>query len=169
MQTSVQLLIFILSISISPEQVPYHVQDVPAIVHIIFFVVASAQLMIPLVSYDIFKQEALEQKRMIEAREHAQVVFAGNIGEEFDSRLDDIALHCRNIKNNDDNAKVKQNADNIIVQAAKKSGLVSTVVENSRELVDTTKFIDGKAIQNLAGNLEKLVVSANKKGLSCAT
>jgi len=59
-----------------------------------------------------------------------------------------------------------QNADNIIVQAAKKSGLVSTVLENSQNLVDTTKFIDGKAIQKLADNIEALVSSANGKGVA---
>lgn len=59
-----------------------------------------------------------------------------------------------------------QNSNNIIVQAAKKSGLVSTIVENSKEVIDTTKFIDGKAIQKLADNLETFVSSATSKGSS---
>ena len=114
MQTGVQLLFLILSIAIKLENMPYYVDNVPVIVNIVIYAFASLQLMTPLIKYDTIKQEALEQKRMIEAKEHAQVVFAGNIGGEFNGRLDDIIMHCENIKTNNDNERVKHNANDII-------------------------------------------------------
>lgn len=50
-----------------------------------------------------------------------------------------------------------QNPDNIVVQAAKKSGIVSTVKDASGNVfVDTSKFIDTKAIETLAENLKDI-------------
>lgn len=50
-----------------------------------------------------------------------------------------------------------QNPDNIVVQAAKKSGIVSTVKDVSgNQFIDTSKFIDTKAIETLAENLKDI-------------
>ena len=52
---------------------------------------------------------------------------------------------------------VLNNPDNIIVQAAKKSKIVSTVRDKSGNIfVDTSKYIDPKAIEELAENLTNL-------------
>ncbi len=52
---------------------------------------------------------------------------------------------------------IVQNPDNIIVQAAKKSKLVSTVKDKSgKSFVDTSKYIDTKAIEELSANLTNL-------------
>ena len=52
---------------------------------------------------------------------------------------------------------VLNNPDNIIVQAAKKSKIVSTVKDKSGNIfVDTSKYIDTKAIEDLAENLTNL-------------
>lgn len=49
------------------------------------------------------------------------------------------------------------NPDNIIVQAAKKSGLVQTVKDSKgKQVIDTSKFIDTKAIETLADNLSNI-------------
>lgn len=49
------------------------------------------------------------------------------------------------------------NPNNIVVQAAKKSKLVSVVKDNNgKQFVDTSKFIDTKAIENLAENLRDI-------------
>ncbi|MBE7705227.1 MAG: hypothetical protein E7Z90_05375 [Cyanobacteria bacterium SIG29] len=50
-----------------------------------------------------------------------------------------------------------QNPDNIVVQAAKKSKLVSTVKDaTGKQFVDTSKYIDTKAIEALAENLKDI-------------
>ena len=49
------------------------------------------------------------------------------------------------------------NPDNILVQAAKKSGIVSTVKDKAGNVfVDTSKFIDMKAMDDLAKNLQNI-------------
>ena len=52
---------------------------------------------------------------------------------------------------------IVQNPDNIVVQAAKKSKLVSIVKDKAgNQFVDTSKFIDTKAIETLAENLKDI-------------
>lgn len=52
---------------------------------------------------------------------------------------------------------IVQNPDNIVVQAAKKSKLVSVVKDKAgNQFVDTSKFIDTKAIETLADNLKDI-------------
>lgn len=52
---------------------------------------------------------------------------------------------------------IANNADNALVQAAKKSGIVSTVKDNAGNVfVDTSKYIDMKAIDELANNLKNI-------------
>ncbi len=52
---------------------------------------------------------------------------------------------------------ITQNPDNIIVQAAKKSNIVSTVKDKAgNSVVDTSKYIDMKAIDNLVENLKNI-------------
>ena len=52
---------------------------------------------------------------------------------------------------------IVQNPDNIVVQAAKKSKLVSVVKDKAgNQFVDTSKFIDTKAIETLAENLKDI-------------
>lgn len=46
-----------------------------------------------------------------------------------------------------------KNPDNIVVQAAKKSNIISTVKHNGKTVIDTSKYIDMKAIENLKNNL----------------
>ena len=52
---------------------------------------------------------------------------------------------------------IVQNPDNIVVQAANKSKLVSVVKDKAgNQFVDTSKFIDTKAIETLAENLKDI-------------
>lgn len=52
---------------------------------------------------------------------------------------------------------IANNADNALVQAAKKSGIVSTVKDNAGNVfVDTSKYIDMNAIDELAKNLKNI-------------
>ena len=51
---------------------------------------------------------------------------------------------------------IKNNPENSLVQAAKKAKIVSTVKDGSISVVDTSKFIDMKAIDNLAGNMKEI-------------
>lgn len=52
---------------------------------------------------------------------------------------------------------IVQNPDNIIVQAAKKSNIVSTVKDKAgNSVVDTSKYIDMKAIDSLIENLKNI-------------
>ena len=52
---------------------------------------------------------------------------------------------------------IVNNPDNIVVQAAKKSKIISTVKDAAGNLVvDTSKFIDIKAFENLAKNLKNM-------------
>ena len=52
---------------------------------------------------------------------------------------------------------IVQNPDNIVVQAAKKSKLVSVVKDKAgNQFVDTSKFIDTKALETLAENLKDI-------------
>ena len=52
---------------------------------------------------------------------------------------------------------IVNNPDNIVVQAAKKSGIVSTVKDKAGNVfVDTSKFIDMNAMDDLAKNLQNI-------------
>ena len=51
---------------------------------------------------------------------------------------------------------IKNNPDNIFVQAAKKSKIVSTVKHKGKDVVDTSKFIDMKDFDALGENLKNL-------------
>ncbi len=72
--------------------------------------------------------------------------------------LDDIAKMPAKDKSLTDKLNfIVQNPDNIIVQAAKKSKLVSIAVdETGKKVVDTSKFIDTKAIEQLAEQLKNI-------------
>ena len=62
---------------------------------------------------------------------------------------------------------IKDNPDNIIVQAAKKSKIVSTVKNAAGEsVVDTSKFIDTKAVESVAANLENISKNFAQSGES---
>ncbi len=52
---------------------------------------------------------------------------------------------------------ISENTDNIIVKSAIKSGIIQTVNDtNGNALIDTSKFIDVKAIDKLTNNLQKI-------------
>ena len=52
---------------------------------------------------------------------------------------------------------IVNNPDNIVVQAAKKSGIVSTVKDKAgKEFVDTSKYIDMNAMDDLVKNLQNI-------------
>ena len=74
------------------------------------------------------------------------------------SILDDIAKMPAKDKSLTDKLNfIVQNPDNIVVQAAKKSKLVSTAVDAAgNKVVDTSKFIDTKAIEQLAEQLKHI-------------
>ncbi len=60
-----------------------------------------------------------------------------------------------------------KNPDNILVQAAKKSKIVSETVDNKgKSVVDTSKFIDMENIDNLAQNLKTIEDKFTKSGIS---
>ena len=61
---------------------------------------------------------------------------------------------------------IKNNPDNILVQAAKKSKIVSTVKDKGKEVIDTSKFIDMKEFDALGENLKNI---SNKFGQSTQT
>ena len=99
-------------------------------------------------------------------------LFKTPINLEIDAIMDDkLSNALKNNKILDDLAKmpdktksltekldfIVNNPDNIVVQAAKKSKIVSTVKDKAgNSVVDTSKFIDMDAMDNLAKNLKNM-------------
>jgi dolichyl-phosphate-mannose--protein O-mannosyl transferase len=50
---------------------------------------------------------------------------------------------------------IVENPENILVKAAKKSKIVSTI-KSDKNIVDTSKYIDIKSLENLAENLKNI-------------
>lgn len=88
-----------------------------------------------------------------------------------DSMKQELSNFINMMKNSSNSAEIYdfifKNQNNIVVDAAKKSGIISTVKDAAgKSKIDTRKFIDLKEIQKLTGNLNTFIEKAANKNIS---